>query len=140
MAWVAIESQILKLKDYVLMQCIKEDSTFKVSPKGNKPSPRIVYRYGKQDGEIRLSLLKRQKIWNIMREMCTQKKGENFRMDLIVCYDLLLRSQIRLESMINNTFNRMNQYVDASEQRQGSCCSQKPTQILWRCIVLRWYQ
>ena len=69
MAWVAIESQILKLIYYVLMQCIKESSTLRVSPKGDKPSPKIVYRYGKQDGQIRLFLLKRQEIRNIMRKM-----------------------------------------------------------------------
>ena len=69
MAWVAIESQILKLKDYVLMQCIKEGSTIRVSPKGDKPSPKIVYRYGKQDGQIRDFLLKRREIRDIMRKM-----------------------------------------------------------------------
>ena len=83
-------------------------------------------------------------IW-ILNGVCTKyvrahKKGENFRMDFIVCYDLLFLSQIRLETVINNTFNRMNQYVDASEQRQGSCCIQKPTQVLWRRIVLSGYQ
>ena len=30
------------------MQCIKESSTLRVSPKKEKPSPRIVYRYGKE--------------------------------------------------------------------------------------------
>ena len=77
MAWVAIESQILKLKDYVLMQCIKEGSTLRVSPKGDKPSPKIVYRYGKQDGQIRNFLLKREEIWNIMRKI--QKEGTRKR-------------------------------------------------------------
>jgi hypothetical protein len=69
MDWVAIESQIPKLKDYVLMQGIKEGSTLRVSPKGDKPSPRIVDRYGRQDGEIHLFLLKRQEIKNIMRKI-----------------------------------------------------------------------
>jgi len=58
-----------KRQDYVFMQCIKGGSTLRISPKKAKPSPRIVYRYGKQDGEIRLFLLKRQEIWNIMRKM-----------------------------------------------------------------------
>jgi len=75
MDWVAMESQIPKLKDYVLMQGIKEGSTLRVSPKGDKPSPRIVYRYGKQDGEIRLFLLKRQEIKNIIRRMRTHRHG-----------------------------------------------------------------
>jgi len=51
------------------MQCIKGGSTLRISPKKDKPSPRIVYRYGKQDGEIHLFLLKRQEIWNIMKKM-----------------------------------------------------------------------
>lgn len=67
MAWVAIESQIPKLKDYVLMQCIKKSSTFRVSPKGDKPSPRIVYRYGRQDQEIQGFLAYHILIKNIMR-------------------------------------------------------------------------
>jgi len=61
MSWIAIESQIGKLKDYVLMQCIKESSTLRVEPKGEKPFPRIVYRYGKQDGEIINFLKKTQR-------------------------------------------------------------------------------
>ena len=44
-------------------------STLRVSRKGDKPSPRIVYRYGKQDGEIRNFLLKRRQIWRILRRM-----------------------------------------------------------------------
>ena len=51
------------------MQCIKGGSTLRISPKKDKPSPRIVYRYGKHDGEIHLFLLKRQEIWNIMKKM-----------------------------------------------------------------------
>jgi len=69
MSWVAIESQLPKLKDYVLMQGIKMCSTLRVSCKGDKPSPRVVYRYGMQDGEIRNFLLMRRKIWGIMRKM-----------------------------------------------------------------------
>jgi len=53
MAWVAINSGIQSLKDYALMQCIKRSSTLRISPKENKPAPRIVYRYGKQDKQIK---------------------------------------------------------------------------------------
>lgn len=52
MSWVAIESQLLKLKDYALMQGIKESSTLRIGPKGDKPRPRIVGRFGNQDKEI----------------------------------------------------------------------------------------
>lgn len=54
-AWVALESRNLKLQRYLTMQCIKESSTLRVSPKKQKPTPRIVFRYAtrdKQNGEI----------------------------------------------------------------------------------------
>jgi antitoxin component YwqK of YwqJK toxin-antitoxin module len=35
------------------MQCIKESSTLRLGTKEGKPCPRIVYRFGKQDGEIK---------------------------------------------------------------------------------------
>jgi len=53
MAWACVESKNAGLKKWFLMQCIKESSTLRVSPKEEKPSPRIVYRYGKQDNEIK---------------------------------------------------------------------------------------
>jgi len=51
-AWVALQSQNRGLKDWLLMQCIKQSSTLKISPKREKQSPRIVFRYGKQDQQI----------------------------------------------------------------------------------------
>jgi len=60
-----------KLRAYVTMQCIKEGSTLRVSPKKQKPCPRVVYHDGKQDGQICAFLLKRKEIWNIMRKMET---------------------------------------------------------------------
>ena len=53
MDWVALESRYPKLKDYAIMQGIKESSTLRVSPKLEKPSPRIVFRFGKQDQQIK---------------------------------------------------------------------------------------
>ena len=52
-AWVSLLSHNMMLQKWFVMQCIKKGSTLRVSPKRNKPSPRIVYRYGKQDGEIK---------------------------------------------------------------------------------------
>jgi len=52
-AWVALESKNEKLKSYLCMQCIKESSTLRVSPKKDKLAPRIVFCYGKQDNEIK---------------------------------------------------------------------------------------
>ena len=45
-AWVALLSNIRELQRWLLMQCIKQSSTLRVSPKMEKPSPRIVYREG----------------------------------------------------------------------------------------------
>jgi hypothetical protein len=50
--WVAILTKNPKVKDYCLMQGIKQSSTLRISTKKNKPSPRIVFHYGKQDKEI----------------------------------------------------------------------------------------
>ncbi len=36
MNWVAIESQSIKMKDYALMQGIKESSTLRIGPKRDK--------------------------------------------------------------------------------------------------------
>jgi hypothetical protein len=38
---------------HFILQCIKQGSTLRVSPKKEKPTPRIVYRYGTQKQEIR---------------------------------------------------------------------------------------
>jgi len=52
-AWVSLLSGNPMLEKWFLMQCIKEGSTLRVSPKRDKPSPRIVYKYGKEDKQIR---------------------------------------------------------------------------------------
>ena len=46
-AWVSLLSHNGMLEKWFLMQCIKEGSTLRISPKKDKPSPRIVYREGK---------------------------------------------------------------------------------------------
>ena len=51
-AWGALLSGKEKMKTYNLLQWIKQSSTLRISPKREKPSPRIVYRYGKQDRQI----------------------------------------------------------------------------------------
>ena len=67
--WVAIESQLGKLQDYVLMQVIKESSTEEFSPKFRKPSPRIVGHYGKQDRKIKEFLEMRKTINHISKNL-----------------------------------------------------------------------
>ena len=51
-AWVALQSRNQGLVRWLLMQCIKQSSTLRISPKREKPSPRIVFRFGKQDKQI----------------------------------------------------------------------------------------
>jgi hypothetical protein len=62
MAWVAVLSRNIGLRKWVLMQLIKGASTLRVSRKGDKGSPRIVLREGRQDQEIRAFLAWRKRI------------------------------------------------------------------------------
>lgn len=72
MAWVCLQSKHKKLTGWFIMQCIKGaskgGSTLRVSPKGDKPMPRVVYRYGEQDGQIREFLNLRRFVRNIIRK------------------------------------------------------------------------
>ena len=52
-AYVALSALNRGLRKWQLMQCIKESSTLRVSSKREKPSPRIVHRYGKQDEQVK---------------------------------------------------------------------------------------
>ena len=66
-AWVALLSHNEGLSKWFLMQCIKGCSTLRVSPKREKPSPRVVYRHGKQDESIKDFLKTRKIIKNISK-------------------------------------------------------------------------
>jgi hypothetical protein len=68
-AWVALESGNPKLQKYHLMQCIKESSTLRVSAKKEKPSPRVGFRYGKQDRQIRKFLQCSKRIKRICKQL-----------------------------------------------------------------------
>ena len=52
-AWVSLQSNNQNMLRYLRMQCIKKASTLRVGPKGEKPSPRIVYREGNEDTQIK---------------------------------------------------------------------------------------
>ena len=52
-AWISLRSHNRKLQKWFAMQCIKMESTLRVSSKGSKPSPRTVFRQGKQTNEIK---------------------------------------------------------------------------------------
>lgn len=74
-AWVSILSKNLSLLRYLAMQCIKMSSTLRVAPKGEKPSPRIVYRFGCQDHAIKDFLDFRQLIKRIHRHGKNKNKA-----------------------------------------------------------------
>jgi hypothetical protein len=61
-AWVCLESKNEVLKKWFLMQCIRESTTLRVSPKGEKLSPRVVFRNSKRDKEINNFLVWRKSI------------------------------------------------------------------------------
>ena len=73
-AWVSLFSHNKGLIKWLLMQCIKQSSTLRISLKGKKPSPRIVFRYGKQDRQIKDFLLFRRQIKGIMKKMETGRE------------------------------------------------------------------
>jgi hypothetical protein len=73
-AWVALQSQNRGLIKWWLMQCIKRASTLRISNKKQKPSPRIVYRYGKQDNQMRGFLEYRKLIKRLTRKLKTIKQ------------------------------------------------------------------
>jgi hypothetical protein len=75
MAWIAVQSHSLKVKDYVLMQIIKGNSTLRIGPKGDKPSPRTIHHEGKQDGQIRKFLLNRRFIKDTMKRISRKRKS-----------------------------------------------------------------
>ena len=67
--WVAILSRSVHLLRYLAMQCIKMSSALRVAPKGDKPSPRIVFRYGSQDHAVKDFLRYRKLIKQIHRSL-----------------------------------------------------------------------
>ena len=66
-AWVSLLAHNEKLRNWLTMQCIKKESTLRISPKGKKPSPRIVFRHGEEGNEIKSYLEYRKLIKAIVR-------------------------------------------------------------------------
>lgn len=69
MNWIALESKSENLKLWVRMQCVKKSSTIRLSPKGNKPAPKIVYRIGNQDRQIKELLETRRFILDSLKKL-----------------------------------------------------------------------
>lgn len=74
-AWVALHSQNRGLVVWFIMQAIKKSSTLRISNKLKKHSPRIVYKYGKQNTQIQEFLAYRKHIKHIVRLL--EKQQEN---------------------------------------------------------------
>ena len=68
-AWVALLSHNKGLARWFLMQCIKGCSTLRVSFKREKPSPRIVFRFGKQEEQVKDFLRTRIQVKNIIKKL-----------------------------------------------------------------------
>ena len=68
-AWITLQAHNKDLQRWQLMQCIKQSSTLRISPKGDKLSPRIVYREGKQDDQIEDYLEYRKLIKKIIKKL-----------------------------------------------------------------------
>lgn len=68
-AWVALQARNQGLVKWHLMQCIKESSTLRISPKREKPSPRVVFRFGKQDQQINNFVKKRLLVKQIIKKL-----------------------------------------------------------------------
>jgi len=78
MAWVCLlfYGKILAklpLLRYFIMQCIKQSSTLRVSPKKDKLCPRVVFCNGKQEKQIHEFLSFRKLIKDIIRKMLKEK-------------------------------------------------------------------
>jgi hypothetical protein len=77
MNWIALESKSESLKLWVRMQCIKKSSTVRLSPKGSKPMPRIVYHIGSQNQQIKKFLETRRFILDSLRRMRKKESVES---------------------------------------------------------------
>jgi hypothetical protein len=78
MAWVALMTKHRKLTGWFIMQCIKQASTLRVSPKDEKPKPRIVRRAGSQNAEIKTFLRYRVMINDFLRKLTTHPVHARF--------------------------------------------------------------
>lgn len=69
MAWTSLVSHNKGLTKWFTMQCIKQGSTLRVSPKKDKPCPRVVFRSGSQNLQNTEFLAYRTVVKGIMGKM-----------------------------------------------------------------------
>ena len=68
-AWVCLMTKHRKLTEWLIMQCIKKASTLRLSRKGEKSPPRVVFRFGRQNGQIRVFLGFRKSVGRIVLQL-----------------------------------------------------------------------
>lgn len=67
MGWACFVSNFnLGLMRYMAMQAIKKESTLRLGTKGNKACPRIVFRFGSQNNEVKNYLFHRRLVKEIL--------------------------------------------------------------------------
>jgi len=76
-AWVSLQSQNRGLIKWLIMQCIKQSSTLRVSMKNKKHPPRVVFRHGEQEGQIQDFLEYRKLIKRLIKKTDQQRKRHN---------------------------------------------------------------
>lgn len=64
-AWACLLTHKTELMKYLVMQILKGSSTLRIGKRGDKPAPRIVFRFGKQDNEIKTYLKWRRENRNV---------------------------------------------------------------------------
>jgi len=52
-AWVCLVTKHRRLTEWLVMQLIKKGSTLRVSSKKDKSPPRLIYRYGEQEQQVK---------------------------------------------------------------------------------------
>jgi len=57
-----------RLTEWFVMQCVKGSDTLGVGKKGDKPKPKLMFKYGRLDGEVKAFIKKRKEVWNILRK------------------------------------------------------------------------
>jgi len=89
MAWVSLLSRNKNSTKWFIMQCIKQGSTLRVSPKKDKPCPRVVFHYGSQDNQVREYLIYRKVIKGIIEKFLVEKEfsKENKKREIQVYVD-----------------------------------------------------
>jgi hypothetical protein len=79
MGWACFVSSFnLGLMRYLAMQCIKKESTLRLGTKGVKGCPRIVFRFGSQNCEVKNYLSHRRLVNKIVKELFVESTDAHY--------------------------------------------------------------